>query len=107
MAELALPAVEQVREQMASTGFAVMRALLHPSYARVLQLSTCVLPERQVTCGIPNVTWAEQDIRPGHLLDRLLTGKLIRQFVFGAVSQPLAERTQCWPSRYVASQYIN
>lgn len=108
MLALELPSVEELRIALAERRHVVLRELIPRRTLQVLKLSTEGLAARRVICGIPNVSWGEQTLLPGHPLHRLFVrADLTRTIAESIGLASFAASVQCWTSCYALGEYIN
>lgn len=108
MFSVTLPPVNEAHARMERDGFAVLRRLVEPSAVSILRLSSSTLPERRVTCGIPNVAWGEQLVPATHLLARFFQQADLARFIAEATNiASFSSVGQYWTSRYRLHEYIN
>lgn len=92
----------------ASTQHLVVRNLISPATAALLDVMTRSLPGRRVTCRNPDVTWEEQSIGRSQHLYGLFSGRTIRNAVAALLGggRQFCDLT-CWVSRYRVGEYIS
>lgn len=105
-----MQAIRQSTNKCDPQTFLFIPHFIELSKAEVFEFSSRDLPAKRVMCGIPNVTWDEQDIPRDHMLFRFFEDEVVVNQVRRAasISDGMSLKSlQVWISRYRVGEYIN
>jgi hypothetical protein len=98
---------EELSSRYEENRFALIKAFIGPEETKTLLTATYSTPARRVICGIPNVSWDEQNFDPEHPAHQFFWQREITDLIRSMTQLGTIDQLACWTSVYGLGEYIN